>query len=69
MFTLSPTEGFARGVLCFCSAPFPYPGYNRAPFALSRLCLSFVFSRLRTLSEKTREYTPWVVIPGFFSVS
>jgi hypothetical protein len=41
---------FARGVLCFYPAVFPYPNYNRASSALSRLCHSFVFSRLRTLS-------------------
>jgi hypothetical protein len=41
---------FARGFLCFYPALFPYPNFNRAPSALSRLCHSFVFSRLRTLS-------------------
>ena len=41
---------FARRVLRFYPALFPYPDYNRAPSALSRLCHSFVFSRLRTLS-------------------
>jgi hypothetical protein len=38
------------GSLSFHPALFPYLNYNRAPSALSRLCPSFVFSRLRTLS-------------------
>jgi hypothetical protein len=41
---------FARGILSFYPALFPYPHFNRASSALSVLWHSFVFRRLRTLS-------------------